>query len=166
MASSMTHTLLQGRTFFLNYAGKAALALLVGGSMASLTGCTSQCASLKASPDTSQKETAKAISNGYFADSVRISNPALSRQGNDLDQGRVKISNLTDESQLVQYRFIWLEPNGNPSDDKPPWTPLQIQPGLSKIVKGMAPLPKARNYKLQACMLNPTNNMVPISHDD
>lgn len=125
-----------------------------------LSSCTSVCTSI---PDNSTAS--NEIGQGWFFDDADITSVKPTKLDNGYTQAVGTIHNLTSDDQLVQYRIIWFNEDGTPIDSNMPWTPLQLYPNLSKTVTSMAPDKDTTKFHLQACTLEPTNNLVSVYRD-
>lgn len=125
-----------------------------------LSSCASVCTSI---PDNSNES--KEIGQGWFFDDADITSVKPTKLDNGYTQATGTIHNLTSDKQLVQYRIVWFNEDDSPIDDNMPWTPVQLYPNLSKTVTSVAPNKTTKKFIVQACMLEPTNNLVGVYRD-
>jgi uncharacterized protein YcfL len=124
-----------------------------------LCGCASVCTSIPSDNTESAK-----IGTSFF-NKAEISHPYSTDLSNGFVQATSTISNLSSDSQTIQYRFIWFNDAGVPVGNNMPWTPLQLYPDLSKTVAAASPNESITKFHVEACMLKPTNNLVTFYRD-
>jgi len=68
----------------------------------------------------------------------------------DILSARVSLVNKSNKTLHFQYKFSWLDENGIEIDpDSEAWTPSIIYGGETKTLQGVAPNPRAREFKIQ-----------------
>lgn len=124
-----------------------------------LCGCASVCTSIPSDNTQSEK-----IGTSFF-NKAKISDLRATDLSNGFIQATSTISNLSSDSQTIQYRFIWFNNAGAPIGNNMPWTPLQLYPDLSKTISAVSPNESTTKFHVEACMLKPTNDLVSFYRD-
>ncbi len=118
---------------------KLALVSVVSvGLLLALVGCATS-PTLQAGPNQVPQQT---LTNG-----VKVSGTNMTKVGTILN-GIATITNVSNATQTVYYKFVWYDANGTAYNDQNPWTPLQIQAGLSQTVSQAASTPTAITFQV------------------
>lgn len=121
------------------------LALLVG--VAPLAGCYSPTVnSVEVSDSGGSKST---ITDARLAKAARIDGINKGRSGDRL-RVTVNVTNITDDSHKIAFRFSWLDQNKFPIESATTvWQEKTIQGQQSAILDGTAPMPEAADAKVE-----------------
>ncbi len=92
----------------------------------------------------------------YVASTLKALRPedfavrTIYRKTGKLDKVQVTFESKTSSPEAINYRFIWLEENGR--DIPVPgaqWETLTVRPGVFTSLRGVAPVNRAANYRLE-----------------
>jgi len=111
---------------------------IAAGIVFALAGCATS-PTIQAGPNQVPQQT---LTNG-----IKVSGTNMTKVGTILN-GIATITNVSNATQTVYYKFVWYDANGTAYNDQNPWTPLQIQAGLSQTVSQAATTPTAITFQV------------------
>jgi len=89
------------------------------------------------------------VNNEDVASAVQIVDLKTAFVG-DLMRASVTLVSKKSDTQKLQYKFAWFDPNGmEVAPDASPWKPLMIYGNETKTIQGVAPNPSAREWKVK-----------------
>lgn len=88
------------------------------------------------------------FNNPFLSKDIEIVDASSARSG-DLMTAQVNLRSKTDSTLNVQYKFEWYDQNGMALyASSASWKPLLIYGREGKVVQGVAPDPRGREFKL------------------
>lgn len=129
-------------------------ALLVLPVMISLSGCSSTSVNESTYDVTQDADGNYQISENFFVNNPKMARGLQIAEQNskfvgDLLTVQVSLVSKYDDTQDYQYKFSWYDPDGFEIDPGAnPWLPLKMYGFQTKKIRGVAPNPSARQFKL------------------